>query len=156
MRKLLLVTTIHTFTCYDLDLEDENIVSTFNSIELSDLIFYKQSKDSFQIVNPNCPSFIHIPSICSIIKHKFFVQLVPSNVVCCVYKSDYGHHALDSYKNLWGETKVGFFAKYNKIQLNCDKKLVKNEIIYFEDLVGFFIKLLLRLLKICIFVIERL
>ena len=100
MRKLLLVTTIHTFTCYDLDLEDENIVSTFNSIELSDLIFYKQSKDSFQIVNPNHPSFIHIPSICSIIKHKFFVQFVPSNVVCYVYTSDYGHHALDSYKNL--------------------------------------------------------
>ena len=52
------------FTHYDLDLKDENIVSIFNSMEPSELIFYKQSKNSFQIVFSNRPLFIHFPSNC--------------------------------------------------------------------------------------------
>ena len=39
-----------TFAHYDLDLEDNNIVSIFDPIEPSGLSLYRQSKDSFHIV----------------------------------------------------------------------------------------------------------
>ena len=44
------------------------------------------------------------------------------------------------------EQKLAFLTDYNKTQLNCDERLTKDEIIYFEDLVFFLsIRLLLKL-----------
>ena len=43
------------------------------------------------------------------------------------------------------EQKLAFLTDYNKTQLNCDERLTKDEIIYFEDLVVFFDKVLWKL-----------
>ena len=42
------------------------------------------------------------------------------------------------------EQELTFFAEYNKKQLNCDERLTKDEIIYFEDLVAFFYKVIAK------------
>ena len=36
------------------------------------------------------------------------------------------------------EQRLAFFAEYNTMQLVCDERPTKDEIIYFKDLVGFF------------------
>lgn len=42
------------------------------------------------------------------------------------------------------EQKLAFLTDYNKTQMNCDERLTKDEIIYFEDLVAFFYKVIAK------------
>ena len=44
------------------------------------------------------------------------------------------------------ERRLAFFAKFNMMQLDCKKRLAKDEIIYFQDLIVFFEKKLLVML----------
>lgn len=39
---------------------------------------------------------------------------------------------------------MAFFTEYNKMQLNCDERLTKVKIIYFEALVVFFNKVIVN------------
>ena len=89
-------------------LEDENIVSIFNSIKMSDLKLYSQSKDFFQIYNETTLSLYSLYLWYNKAQVIFFTQLVLSNVASAVFASVYRYHALDRYKNLQGGTKVSF------------------------------------------------
>ena len=106
--------------------------------------FIQTIKEFFLSCIPK-PSFIHSYSLYlryNKARRIFFTQFVPSGVASDVHMSVYQCHALDRCKNLRGGTKVSFFAKYNKIELNCDKRLAKNKLIYLEDLVIFFNKVI--------------
>ena len=51
---------------------------------------------------------------------------------------------MDRCKNLRGGTKVSFFAEYSMMQLDCNERLKKDEIVYFEDLIVFFVKIIVN------------
>ena len=53
-------------------------------------------------------------------------------------------HLFIDMKTCKEEQKLAFLTDYNKTQMNCDERLTKDEIIYFEDLVVFFDKVIVK------------
>ena len=134
-----------TFTAYDYDLSKQEIVPILK-FDMSKLSITKLEDHNFKILYDNKPLFVGIKAFCALAnKGKDFAR----NRYIKVKNPLASRRHWDAFCKINSETcyethSSAFFADPMKVLLECDERLPQKELIYFEDCVIFFDKVITK------------